>query len=211
MKRLLNETQRQAIADAVAAAEQKTRAEIVTVLAPAADDYREFAFLAGAILALLLAAVIAVVESAWAAPEWLGLLPVMALFAALPLGVLLRWPPLLRRLVPAAVRHRRAAALARAQFLAQNLHHTRGETGVLLFVAEFERYVEVLVDRGVATHVPDSAWQELVAEFTRRVKDGEVEAGFTGALSRCGDLLAAPLPPDNDNPNELPNRLILLD
>jgi len=123
----------------------------------------------------------------------------------------LQIPALLRRVVPERVRHRRAAAMARIQFLAQNLHHTRGETGVLIFVSEFERYVEVLVDRGVARHIADSAWQGIVNEFTTRVKVGEVEAGFTGAIDRCGKLLAEHLPPDGDNPNELPNRLVVID
>lgn len=210
MKRLLNDAQRQAVADAVLAAEKNTRAEIVTVLAPASDDYRVYAFTAGALIALLSAAMVSISESAWAAPAWLVLLPVMTAVAAVVLGLLLQLPVFLQVVVPRKVMRRRAAALAREQFLAQNLHHTRGETGLLLFVSEFEHYVEILVDRGIAQHIPDSQWQRVVDDFTAQVRKGDVEAGFVRAIARCGDLLSAHVPPDRDNPNELPNRLVVL-
>src|SRR5699024_10747643 len=64
------------------------------------------------------------------------------------LGLVFRLPSVTTRLVPRSVRHRRAANLARRQFLEHNLHHTDGETGLLIFVSEAERYVEILVDRG---------------------------------------------------------------
>ncbi len=51
----------------------------------------------------------------------------------------------------------------------------------------------------------------LVAAFTQRVANGEVREGFVQTLTGCGELLAERLPVGDHNPNELPNRLIVLE
>src|SRR5690606_19202107 len=86
------------------------------------------------------------------------------------LNLLFRMPKLTMLLVPKPVRHWRACNLAKAQFLANNLHHTRGETGMLIFVSEAERYVEIIVDRGIAKHLGDDTWQHIIDAFTRKVR-----------------------------------------
>jgi uncharacterized membrane protein len=37
-----------------------------------------------------------------------------------------------------------------------------------------------------------------------------VLTGFVGAIGECGEILAEAVPKSGDNPNELPNRLILI-
>ena len=64
---LLSETQLQQVADAVAAVEQRTDAELVTVLALRADDYRFVPTLWAAIIALLVPGVLRLT------PFWLDL------------------------------------------------------------------------------------------------------------------------------------------
>jgi len=100
--------------------------------------------------------------------------------------------------------------MARRQFLEQGLHHTKGETGVLIFVSEAERFVEILADRGVSTHVDDTRWQAIVDRFVGNVRRDRVVLGFVDAIAECGDVLAEAVPKLTDNPNELPNRLILI-
>lgn len=211
MKRLVDAETRQAIAAAVADVEGQTSAELVTVLAPASASYGEYALLWSAVLTLLATTVALFLGPASLPPLAWSVLPlaVPALFMALSL--VFRLPVVLRRLVPRHVQRRNAAAMAHVQFLAQHLHHTRDETGVLLFVSEFERYVEILVDRGVSRHVADNEWQRLVDTFTAQVARGAVREGFLAAITGCGQLLAAKLPPRPDNPNELPNRLAVID
>ena len=41
------------------------------------------------------------------------------------------------------------------------------------------------------------------------MRDGRIAAGFTAAIERCGDLLAAHAPPDG-SANELPDRLYVM-
>lgn len=202
---LLTAAERERVAHAIAAVERETDAELVTVLARRADPYPYVPTLWAAGVALLTPGVLALT------PLWLGLWDILlaqwVVFVALALA--LRWPPLMYRLVPKSVQRWRAANLARRQFLEQNLHHTRGETGVLIFVSEAEHYVEILADRGIARHVDDEQWQSIVDTFTARVRNGETAEGFCECVRSCGELLKTHVPATAQK-NELPNHLVLI-
>lgn len=203
---MLNEEQRQQVAAAITAAEKDTDAELVTVLAKRADNYHYIPTLWAALMALLLPLIVNLT------PFWLsGHDLLMAQWAAFViLALVLRFQPIMMRLVPKSVRYWRASNLARRQFLENNLHHTKGETGVLIFVAEAEHYVEIIADRGISQHVPDEQWQHIVNTFIARVKDGQTQQGFIECIETCGELLKQHAPASGEK-NELPNRLIVLD
>ena len=181
---LFGEQERRQIADAVAEVEQRTNAELVTVLAARSDDYRPSCASRGRrAVALLLSAPLVFVQ-----PSVVVVLSIqLALFCVLIL--LFRFPAIARRLIPRQLGHWHAASMARRQFLEQGLHHTKGETGVLIFVSEAERYVEILADRGVSTHVDDSRWQSIVDRFVANVQRKRVASGFVEAIGECGDIL----------------------
>lgn len=203
---MLTEAQQRQVADAIAAVERETDAELVTVLARRADDYRPISLLWAAAIALLTPGALALT------PLWLELWEVLALQWLLFLGLalLLRWPPLLMRLVPRRIREWRAANLARRQFLEQNLHHTRFDSGVLIFVSAAEHYVEILADRGINQYVTHEQWQAIVDTFTAAVKRGDTLRGFVDCVNACGELLKKHVPV-SDQKNELPNHLVMLD
>ena len=112
-------------------------------------------------------------------------------------------------LVPRSVRQWRASSLARRQFLDNNLHHTDSETGVLIFVAEAERYIEIIADRGVSRLIDDQQWQAIIERFIDQVHAGDTHQGFIDCIEQCGALLAEHLPSAGDK-NELPNHLVVL-
>lgn len=202
---LLSEEDRQRVARAIAAIEKDSDAELVTVLAGQADDYRYIPIMWAALLSLIVPLVLVFT------PLWLRPFDVLlAQWSALVvLGLVFRWPPLMMRLVPKRVKHWRAANLARRAFLEQNLHHTKGGTGLLVFVSEAERYVEIIADRGISAHVPDEQWQSIVDTFTGYVKQGEVLNGFLECIASCGNHLILNVPA-TESKNELPNHLVLL-
>lgn len=202
---LLNEAQLKQLADAVAGVEQRSDAELVTVLAARADDYRYIPTLWAAVVALFVPGLLRLT------PFWLDLFEVMTiqLLVFAVLALLLRYPPLLARVLPKALKRRNAAGLARVQFLEQNLHHTRGETGVLIFVSELEHYVEIIVDRGISARIGNEQWQKLIDDFVKHVKAGNSLQGYLGCINGCGELLATHIPV-TDQENELPNRLVVI-
>lgn len=202
----LNGQARQDIAQAIAAAESRTRGELVAVVARAADDYLFFPLLWAALLALAIPGAL-----------MLGGGTVVAQYAYeaqvtgfLLLALLFNLSPVKRRLIPRALQRSRAHRLAVEQFFAQNLHHTAERTGVLIFVSVAERYVEILADQGIHARVPAGDWERVVAEFTGAVKAGRVTEGFLRAVNACGDRLAEHFPAGPGDRNELPDRLIEL-
>ncbi|MGB2246303.1 MAG: TPM domain-containing protein [Alcanivorax sediminis] len=203
---MLLDNQAQAdLAAAITEQEKRTDAELVTVLASQADDYRYITTLWAALLSLLVPAALLFI------PHWLTSLEALLLQwgVLIVLAVLFRFKPIQFRLVPRALQRQRAASLARTAFLQQELHHTRDDTGLLIFVSEAEHYVEILADQGIARHVDDAQWQAIVDAFVARVKAGQVAEGFQQCVAACGDKLAEHVPASGEK-NELPNHLIIL-
>ncbi|MGA6099825.1 TPM domain-containing protein [Stutzerimonas marianensis] len=202
---LLSESELQQVADAINRVERDTDAELVTVLAAQADDYRYIPLLWASLLALLLPGAV-VFFSGWLS-AWQLLLVQWLTFIVLAL--IFRIDALTSRLIPRSVRHWRACNLARRQFIELNLHHTEAGTGMLIFVSEAERYVEILVDRGISSRIDDSVWQSVVAAFTEDVRNGQVLEGFLTCIETCGSLLKQHVPATHER-NELPNHLVVL-
>ncbi len=201
---LIGTAEQTRISEAIAEVERHTDAELVTVLTAASDDYRYIPLLWAALVAMIVpsALYLTPLSTAW--------MIVAQLSTFLVLAVLLQIDTLRTRLIPKSVRNYRAANMARRQFLEQQLHHTDDDTGVLIFVSEAERYVEILVDRGISSTVDDARWSGIIEEFVADVHEGRVEQGFLTALARCGEILAEAVPKTPDNHNELDNRLVLI-
>ena len=125
------------------------------------------------------------------------------------MALVFRWRPIKHLLVPKRVKYRRASLIAKQHFLAQGLHHTQGETGVLIFVSEAERYAEILADRGINNLVPDGAWDTILEQLLGQIKANKVETGLIEAIGACDDLLAEYVPSTHAQ-DELPNHLIIL-
>ncbi|MFL1543714.1 TPM domain-containing protein [Pseudomonas sp. O39] len=203
---LLTEHEQRQVAEAIVRVEKTTDAELVTVLAARADDYAYIPLLWASLIALVVPGVVHYLS---------GYLTMYTLLLAqwatfIVLCLVFRLPKVTTRLIPRSVRHWRASNLARRQFLEQNLHHTLGGTGVLIFVCEAERYVEILVDEGISKHLDNSSWDGIVKAFTQQVKQGQTLAGFIACIEACGELLKVHVPVTQTR-NELPNRLIVLE
>lgn len=202
---LLTTTEQEKVAAAINAVERETDAELVTVLARQADNYAYIPLVWAGILALLVPGLVNYFT------EWFGvhtlLLVQWGIF--LVLGVLFRIPKINTMLIPRHVRYWRASNLARRHFLEQNLHHTKDSTGVLIFVSEAERYVEILVDQGISSRVDNRVWESIVENFTRQVRQGNTCQGFLDCIEACGRHLKEQVPATHER-NQLPNHLVIL-
>jgi putative membrane protein len=198
--------ERAAIADAISRAESKTSGEIVVVVASASGRYFAIGVMWAALLALTVPLPLI----------WLTKWPVEHIYlvqlAVFAVGVLLiQWDPLRLALVPNGVKRARAHGRAVEQFLVQNLHTTRGRTGVLIYVSFAERFAEIIADNGIYKKAPPETWERVVRELTHHLGRGARELGLISAIEACGEILAAHFPPGRHDTDELPNHLILLD
>jgi putative membrane protein len=197
--------EQQQVAALIADIESRTDAEFVAVLARQSDDYRYIPLLWASFIALVLPLPLLF------SPFWLNTADLLMLqWAAFLLMTLVFYIPAIRiRLIPKSVRFWRASNMARRQFLENNLHHTLGETGVLLFVSEAERYVEIIADRGISKLVAQEAWQYLIDDFVAAVKAGKTHEGLMNCIKDCGVILQQQVPATHTK-NELPNHLMLI-
>ncbi len=202
---LLDQQQLSSVAEAIESVEKATDAELVAVLAKRADNYFYIPTLWAAVIALLVPLLLTIT------PLWLDgdeLLMAQWLVFAIVAGIF-RIPVIMMRLVPGPVKQWRASNLARRQFLENNLHHTQGETGVLIFVSEAEHYVEIIADRGISQKVDNNQWQTIVDGFTAQIKSGNTQQGFIDCIESCGELLKLHVPATQEK-SELPNHLVVL-
>lgn len=228
---MLDDADRNAIETAVRDAETRTCGEIYCVAAEESSDYREVVLAWAGGVAILAPALLLLAGIEVSVPDLIGgwtaaqvgaaaetaarealigavllqglLFVVTAIVVALPAVRLFAAPRWLKR---EQVRRR-----ASEQFLAKNLHLTRGRTGVLIYVSLKERMAEILADEGIAAKVEPAAWDEAMRALTDGLRRGRAGEGFTAAIVRCGDLLAQHFPADAaDNPNELPDALVIL-
>jgi len=205
---LIDPAARQHLEATIGEIERTTAGELVLVVAGACDDYAAVGWWLGVLLAALAFTALA----ALAPPpfEWIYL---AAQAVALAIGLALaRVDAVRRRLLPDALVEARVWERARQAFVAQGLTHTAGHTGVLVFVALLERRVVVLADEGIHRLLePGERWQDVVDLATDGLRSGRPVEGLDAALRRCGAILARLAAPTPDNPDELPNRVVLED
>ena len=202
----LSARERAAIEDAIARAEKQTSGEIVVVVTSASARY----FATGVMWAALVALSVPL-PLIWFT-DWPVEHIYLAQLAVFTLGlVLIQWERFRFALVPKAVKRARAHKRSVEEFLAQNLHTTKGRTGMLIYVSFAEHFAGLIADNAIDKKVPQETWEQIVSELTEHLRGGACEKGLIGAIEACGKLLANHFPPKSQDTNELPNHLIMRD
>lgn len=119
-----------------------------------------------------------------------------AVEAGLPLAVLLRGQTARQRAVEV--------------FSQLRVWDTEHNSGVLVYVQLIDRKVEILADRGIDALVPQVEWDAICRRIEQRYRKGEFEQGTLDAIEEISMRLARHFPPREANPNELPNRPVIL-
>lgn len=190
---------------AVADAEKNTAGEIVPVVVSASDTYAEVE-LVGMSVGIVLGTLAAFIfHDPWAYIHSQLLWPL----GGAVLGFLLTRIPVIRRLLIATQRIIDAVNFrSLAAFTANGLHHTKAETGILIFVSLLEHRVIILADRGINEKVAPGTWDEVVQMLTAGLKSGNACEAFCRAIERCGAVLAQHFPRSPDDVDELANKLV---
>lgn len=87
---------------------------------------------------------------------------------------------------------------------------TEDNAGVLIYLLLADRRVEIVADRGVHARVGAAAWEAICGHMQRAFGEGRFEAGAILGIEAISDLLALHFPPQAENPNELPDRPVVL-
>lgn len=99
-------------------------------------------------------------------------------------------------------------ALVRAEQLFSELcQETRGETGVLLYVAPSSRKVAVWAGEGIHGAAAPTFWRSVTDAVAAGFATGDRVGGLARALDEIGVLLRAHVPGDDTAGNELPDQV----
>ncbi|HWJ69245.1 MAG TPA: hypothetical protein VNS79_04255 [Sphingobium sp.] len=224
-RKAMSEADHRLITDAVAAAEARTDAEIVTIVASRSDAYHDVG-LHWAILAAFLVPAFAAIfphwyEQAliWLLGEWTHDLPLRMVMLLLLGNMILKFlvvryllaiPALRMIFTPGSTKSRRVRRRALLLFRTAAEARTARLTGVLLYLSLDEHRAEIVADEAIAAKVSPEAWGEAMAAMIDEVREGRVAQGMALAIEKAGIILAEHCPKTAGNPNELPDRLIEL-
>ena len=223
----LSEADHARVTASVARAEQGTDGEIVTIVTGHSDDYRDIAFIWAVAAMLFTLGAIAlfpgVIEAKldWMSGGWRAegdaeaqrlLLFVLAaeLIVYLVVRYALSWDRLRFALTPRAVKSRRVRRRAVQFFRASAEKRTATRVGILLYLSLDEHVAEIVADEAIHHAVPPERWGDAMAALVDKVREGDPAGGMVAAVDAIGDILHAHVPASEDNPNELPDRLIEL-
>jgi uncharacterized membrane protein len=107
-------------------------------------------------------------------------------------------------------RNLRSRARALEVFAMLGVWDTMEKTGVLIYVLLADRKVEIVADRGVAARIPQEEWQAICRAMQEAFGSGRYEEGALAGIRAISERLAAHFPADGTNPDELPNRPVLM-
>lgn len=192
----------EAVRNAVRRAESGTSGEIVPMLVPASDDYREGACKAATLIAAALALCLGLVlrdTSVW------FFLPV-ALLLHFPVLALVRPHPNIKlAFVAAREVLRTVQRSAISAFHEKGLHRTREENGILIFISLAEHRVWILGDRGIDRVIPPERWISFATRLTSGIRAGTLGSSLVEVIGEIGEVLKEHFPARSDDTNELPD------
>ena len=221
----VSEADHDRVTAAVAAAEEHTSGEIVTVIAAQSNDYDDVALVWASVIAFLAMSIVALfpdfyqglyyrITGGWGheltSNQWLGTVIAIGVLKWIGVWLILLWRPLRLWLTPRAILATRVRARAIDLFKVGTEAKTLGRTGILLYVSLREHRADIVADEAIAAKVAPEIWGDAMAALIDLVRKGQPGEGMAEAVRQMGLVLAAHFPRGSENPNELPDRLIEL-
>lgn len=222
---MLSDRDHERVAAAISSAEATTQGEIVCTISFERHRYAEWLLALAAVIAFAVPLVATI--AGFGPSDWLALVgiwqadgvgevrlveayAIAQLLVLLLTTALLWWSPLAQRYAPLSLRRERVHEAALHQFLARGIHTTVGRTGVLLHASVHDHVVEVIADKEIYTRVSPEHWADAAAALLAGFKRQDPAGGFEDAIALAGKVLAEHFPPTPDNPDELPNTLLVV-
>jgi len=210
------------IKDAVANAEKRTNGEIALAATGESSDYSFFELFAAVILGAVCFALLLVFsaqiealigrlfwdEKTWYLPAFFGFVE----FAVIGLFFCFANIPAIDRIViPRIVRKAKVHNRALKHFVESGTYETNDHTGILIFISYMEREVRIVADAGINAKIEQKEWDELAQALANGIREKKTTEALVPVISKCGDLLEKHFPAKNENPNELPDGLVILE
>ena len=175
------------IENAIAEAEKHTCGEIVAMVVHASSDYRWIGWLWATIAVTVTSLALLVVDmrSQWS-------FSMAEIFQYQLVGALVGTglsfpPPAATTVLTRGQTTRRVHREALANFTASGLHNTRDRTGILIYISELERRVQIFADSGIHGKAGEPYWDRMVKEIVTGIGAGRPGDAVCHAIGRIGE------------------------
>lgn len=99
---------------------------------------------------------------------------------------------------------------ARQVFSLLDVWDTEENTGVLIYVQLIDHAIEIVADRGISKRVAQAEWHTICRAMERAFRAHQYEPGAVEAIAAVTAILAREFPAAGTNPNELPDKPVVL-
>ena len=185
----LSAEQSRTVEAAFEAAQARTRAPLVGVLAAASSDHALMPMLWSGLLALATPWPLLIFTRLSAERIFLTQLLVCLVAMAV-----LSLPRVRVLLISRRARRAHAHRAALVQYSVRGIDRAPDRAGVLVYVSLAERYARVIADEGACRFVSAAQWQTVVDELVADLGGGHIARAMSNAAARCADLLAPSFP-----------------
>ncbi len=208
--------------EAVRKAELNTSGEITTAFIKESDSYAPyelaFALASGFVYFLIATFYLDYIEEFLQSFFWdyssfhLAGFYGLSIFAVITIAYLLSNIPVIDRLIiPRRVMVTKTRQRALRHFVESGVSYTRDRTGILIFISELERRVELIADKGISEKIEQSQWDDIVANIIAGVRNNKLAGNLAESVETCGKLLSEHFPIKSDDTNELSNDITILE
>jgi uncharacterized membrane protein len=112
--------------------------------------------------------------------------------------------------LPFAFLNLNARKRAEALFAQLGVWDTEHNSGVLIYVQLVSRHIDIVADRGIARRVEQAKWDAVCRAMEQAFGKKRFLEGSLQALEEITRILARHFPASGRNPNELPDKPLLL-
>ena len=210
------------IKEAVKNAESKTTGEIALAVTAESTSYAFWELLASVGISLaLLACLFPMANQIY---SWLGRIfwgpepwylaafyVIVCAIVVIVLYLLFNVPSIDTLIIPQSAKNQAVTSRAMRYFAESGVYCTKEHSGILIFVSYFEKEVRIVADKGISEKISQDLWNLVADELADSFSKGNSKEAFINAVNRCGTLLADNFPNHEDNPDELPDGLVILE
>lgn len=210
-QQFLNREDQERVKSAVHKAEGQTSGEIVPMIVSASHTYPSATVLGGVITGGMVALLLSALMEHF---FWLGInqlwVFLFLFFICTPIaGYSVSRSRKLKRYFltenQMELEVRRGAFIS---FFAENLHKTKDDNGVLLYISLLERKAWILGDTKINEKIAPETWQHIVDRLTLGIREQKQAAALCSAIEEVAQLLVDHFPWQKDDQDELKNLII---
>ncbi len=204
MSNYFKEETRSKIGRVISQIESQSHVELVVIIKSRVHGYSEFPLAIGSALAFVALTYFRFSHEFY--DDWVVYIGIV--FSFVMGAVLVGGIPMLLRLVVGQKRLEKSAEImARACFQKGGIHHTRDKTGVLIFIAVWERQIVIIPDQGVESAIPLGEWKKIQQGFRGVFQANNPGHSLLEKLEGLQTLFSRYVPQVEGDINELPDNL----